>query len=52
MATPMVAGIAAVLLEQNPTWSPDEVKKHMMSTAFDLGFALNEQGAGEIELTL
>ena len=32
MATPMVAGTAALLLEQNPAWTPDEVKRQMMSS--------------------
>lgn len=48
MATPMVAGTAALLLEQNPTWTPDEVKRQMMGNAVNLGFAPNEQGAGEV----
>ena len=48
MATPMVAGTAALLLQQNPTWTPDEVKWQMMSTAMNLGFVPNEQGAGEV----
>jgi len=50
MATPMAAGTAALLLEQNPNWTPDEVKKQMMGTAVDMGFAPNEQGAGEVHL--
>lgn len=37
MATPMVAGTAVLLLEQNPNWTPDEVKRQMMSTAVNLG---------------
>jgi len=48
MATPMVAGTAALLLEQNPTCTPDEVKMQLMSTAVNLGFAANEQGAGQV----
>jgi len=47
-ATPMVAGTAALLLEQNPDWTPDEVKGQMMSNAVELGFAPDEQGAGEV----
>ena len=46
MATPMVTGTAALLLQQNPNWTPDEVKRQMMSNAVNLGFTLNEQGAG------
>ncbi|WP_083779250.1 S8 family serine peptidase [Thermincola potens] len=48
MATPMVAGTVALLLEQNPTWTPDEVKQQLMSTAVDLGFEPNQQGAEEV----
>ncbi|ADG81439.1 peptidase S8 and S53 subtilisin kexin sedolisin [Thermincola potens JR] len=47
MATPMVAGTAALLLQQNPNWTPDEVKGQMMSNAVNLAFAPDEQGAGE-----
>jgi len=49
MATPMVAGTAALLLEQNLAWTPDEVKRQLISTAVNLGFAPNEQGAGEVK---
>ena len=48
MATPMVAGTAALLLQQNPIWTPDEVKRQIIKTAVDLGFAPNDQGASEI----
>jgi len=50
MATPMVAGTAALLLEQNPTLTPVEVKTQLMSNATNLGFVLNEQGAGEVKI--
>ncbi len=49
MATPMVAGTATLLLEQNPNWTPDDVKRQMMSTAVNLGFTQNDQGAGEVK---
>ena len=49
MATPMVSGTAALLLEQNAIWTPDEVKQQMLQNAVDLGFeAADAQGAGEI----
>ncbi|MHB9094621.1 MAG: S8 family serine peptidase [Eubacteriales bacterium] len=48
MATPMVTGTAALLLQQNPSWIPNEVKRQMMNTDVNLGFAPNEQGVGEI----
>jgi len=50
MATPMVAGTAALLLQQNPSCTPDEVKRQLMSTAVDLGFAPDEQGSGEVKI--
>ena len=49
MATPMVSGTAALLLEQNAIWTPIEVKQQLMSTAVNLGFEANEQGAGEVK---
>ncbi|PKM83359.1 MAG: peptidase S8 [Firmicutes bacterium HGW-Firmicutes-14] len=52
MATPMVAGTAALLLEGNPALTPDEVKGQLMSNAVDLGFAPNEQGAGNLRYIL
>ncbi|GAB4274035.1 S8 family peptidase [Thermincola ferriacetica] len=50
MATPMVAGATALLLEQNPEWTPEEVKRQMMSDAVDLGFEPNQQGAGGVRI--
>jgi serine protease AprX len=34
MATPMVSGAAALLLQQNPNLTPDQVKAQLMITAF------------------
>lgn len=39
MATPMVAACAAMLWEQNPSWSPVEIKRRLMETA-DVNSAL------------
>jgi serine protease AprX len=33
MATPMVAGVAALMIQQNPSLTPDEVKARLMKTA-------------------
>lgn len=36
MATPLVAGIAALLLERNPDWKPEDVTKRLIETAVGL----------------
>jgi len=52
MATPMVAGAAAVLRQQDPARGPDEVKARLESTAVDLGAPGRDNafGAGRIDL--
>ena len=37
MSSPFVAGVAALVLEQHPTWTPDQVKTRLQDTASDLG---------------
>ncbi len=36
MAAPHVAGVAALMAQANPDWTPEEVKAAMMNTAVDL----------------
>jgi subtilisin family serine protease len=36
-ATPLVAGTAALLLSQNPGWTPNQVRNQLQDTADDLG---------------
>lgn len=48
MATPVVAGALALLLEQNPRLTPDEVKERLKSGCRDLGLPAIQQGAGII----
>ena len=50
MATPVVAGTAALLLQINPKLTPNMVKMALMYTADPLpGFNMLEQGTGEVE---
>ena len=48
MASPFAAGVAALLLGQDPTLTPTEIKVQLTSTAlFDAGFMTeNEYGSG------
>jgi subtilisin family serine protease len=39
MACPIVAGVAALVVSRNPTYTPAEVKARIESTATDLGKA-------------
>lgn len=48
MATPVCAGIAALLLESEPMLRPDDVKERLMQTADSLGLPRDVQGAGLI----
>ncbi|MFH0860875.1 MAG: S8 family serine peptidase [Candidatus Altiarchaeota archaeon] len=49
MATPHVAGVAALILQQHPTWTPLEVKAALENTAYDYGLDRNVQGAGRVD---
>jgi len=50
MATPHVAGAAALLLQKNPSWTPLQIKAALKNTAKSLGQSKNIQGAGEIDV--
>ncbi len=46
MATPMVAGAAALLWEKDPTLSPNQIRELLVTTAEDRGYNRLIQGAG------
>lgn len=46
-AAPHVTGIIALMLEQNPTMTPDEIREALLSKCDPLaGFRGDDQGAG------
>ncbi|MBU1201797.1 MAG: S8 family serine peptidase [Nanoarchaeota archaeon] len=50
MATPHVAGAAALIKQMHPDWNPLEVKAALKNTARDLGFEKVKQGYGLINV--
>ncbi|NUP03580.1 MAG: S8 family serine peptidase [Nonomuraea sp.] len=50
MATPHVAGAAAIMAQLHPDWKGPLLKTALMSTAKDDGFSAYEQGAGRVDL--
>jgi serine protease AprX len=48
MSTPHVAGLCALMLDKNPTLSHSDIKDVLKTTAIDLGFQQNQQGAGRV----
>jgi subtilisin family serine protease len=49
MATPHVAGLAALLIEQHPEWTPPQVKSALVQTAAHLSAPPTRSGAGFAE---
>ena len=49
MATPHVAGAAAILGQRHPEWRAPELKAALMSSATDAGRTVYEQGAGRLD---
>ncbi|MEV5963281.1 S8 family peptidase [Kribbella sp. NPDC051952] len=51
MATPHVAGSAAILLQEHPSWKASELKAALMGTAKPIaGQTAYEQGAGRVDV--
>ncbi|MEW6522859.1 MAG: S8 family serine peptidase [Bacillota bacterium] len=58
MAAPHMAGAAALMLQANPSWTPEQVKLAAMNTAADLGtniwgvqYRVVDQGAGFLDVS-
>ncbi|HHV64195.1 MAG TPA: S8 family peptidase [Peptococcaceae bacterium] len=52
MATPIVAGLVALILQKHPELTPAEVKQRLMQTAENWNLPSNTQGAGYIRADL
>jgi serine protease AprX len=50
VSTPLVAGMAVLLYQQHPGWSPDMVKREIMNRASRLTGAMNAEGMGIAQL--
>ncbi|MFC5815610.1 S8 family peptidase [Nonomuraea harbinensis] len=50
MATPHVAGAAAILAQRHPDWTAAQLKTALMSTAKDVGLTVYERGSGRLDL--
>ncbi|MFD9910989.1 S8 family serine peptidase, partial [Streptomyces sp. NPDC059063] len=50
MATPHVAGVAALLAEQHPDWTGGQLKDALMSTSHRLDASAYELGAGRVDV--
>lgn len=50
MSTPIVSGAIALYLEKYPNASNETIKKHLKSSATDLGLSPNKQGAGLLNI--
>jgi len=50
MATPHVAGAAALIKQAHPDWTPEEIKMALRSTAIDINEEITTKGYGRIDV--
>lgn len=50
MSAPIVAGCAALMLEQNPSLTPDQLKEKMLSGSLNIGRPMYIQGSGLLQM--
>jgi len=50
MATPIVSGVAALILEQRPTITVLDLEDELLSTCLDLGLPADRQGRGLVQV--
>lgn len=49
MAASHVSGVAALMLQAHPDWTPEQIKQQLMNTGVDVGYDPITQGAGRID---
>ncbi len=49
MASPMIAGVAALLKSKYSTLTPQQIKSAIVNSSVDLGIGVMEQGAGRVD---
>lgn len=50
MATPHVAGSAALLVQRHPAWTPEQLKAELVTTATPGPYSVYEQGGGRVNV--
>jgi subtilisin family serine protease len=50
MATPHVAGAAAILAQEHPDWTAAQLKPALVSTSKDDGYTVYQQGGGRVDV--
>ncbi|HEU5138369.1 MAG TPA: S8 family serine peptidase [Bacillales bacterium] len=49
MATPICAGVCALVLQANPGLSPNQVKQHLLMGSVDRGLPSYAEGSGYLD---